>query len=125
MTREEAKELLPIIQAFAEGKEIEYFSNGGIWEDCINPGFYAHVKYRIKQDIKYRPFRNIEECWKEMDKHEPFGWLKDKTGGDLIVITALKDDDIAIGRHNGWDYAGLMREFSFADGTPFGIEEDV
>ena len=28
MTREEAKILLPIIQAFAEGKEIEYRSKG-------------------------------------------------------------------------------------------------
>lgn len=24
----------------------------------------------------YRPFKNQEECWNEMLKHEPFGWVK-------------------------------------------------
>ena len=28
MTREKAKELLPIIQAFSEGQDIEYFDKG-------------------------------------------------------------------------------------------------
>lgn len=26
-----------------------------------------------------------EECWNEMQKHQPFGWLKDKSGNKLII----------------------------------------
>ena len=30
--------------------------------------------YRIKPE--YRPFANAEECWCEMLKHKPFGWVE-------------------------------------------------
>ena len=56
-----------------------------------------------------------------MKKREPFAWLKDKEGGDYIVISNLEGDNITIGRNDGWDLAGLLREFTFADGEPFGI----
>ena len=122
MTREEARDLLPIITAYAEGKPLEYFSKNGIWEDCNAPAFYETVKYRIKPESEYRPFSSIGECWEEMKKHEPFAWLKDKEGGDYIVISNLEKDNITIGSNDGWDLAGLLREFTFADGEPFGIE---
>ena len=32
ITRENAKELLPIIKAYSEGKQVQYF-NGKYWED--------------------------------------------------------------------------------------------
>lgn len=121
MTREEARDLLPIITAYAEGKPLEYFSKNCIWEDCNAPAFYESVKYRIKPEKECRPFKSQEECWEEMKKHEPFAWLKDQESGDLIVITMLRNDDITIGNYDGWDYAGLLRNFTFADGRPFGI----
>lgn len=122
MTREEARDLLPIITAYAEGMQLEYFSKNGIWEDCNAPGFYQNVKYRIKQEKEFRPFKTKEECWEEMKNHEPFAWLKDKEGGEYNIISNLEDNNITIGRHDGWDFAGLLREFTFADGKPFGIE---
>ena len=122
MTREEAKDLLPIITAYAEGKPLEYFSKNGIWEDCNAPAFYESVKYRIKPDGEYRPFKTKIECWEEMKKHEPFAWLKDKEDGHFVFISSLFDDNVSINSHNGWDFAGLLREFTFADGKPFGIE---
>ena len=124
MTREEVKELLPLMTAFAEGKDLEVFTNEGKWVDNNCPNFYPYLKYRIKKDTKYRPFSSIEECWEEMKKHEPFAWLKDKEGGEYIVISNLEDNDITIGRHDGWDFAGLLREFSFADGELFGVKEE-
>lgn len=78
MTREEAKELLPIIQAFAEGKTIQirkygeesYYdstkSNLNFALDCYS--------YRVKPEPQYRPFKDADECWQEMLKHQPFGW---------------------------------------------------
>ena len=81
MTREEAKELLPIIQAFAEGKTIQFRCKTGEWLDIINNEFdfiLSPDDYRIKPEPKYRLFKTQEECWNEMLKHQPFGWVKDE-----------------------------------------------
>ena len=51
MTREEAKELLPIIQAYADGKTIQLFDEGK-WKDVYETDFYGHPdKYRINTDL--------------------------------------------------------------------------
>ena len=78
MDRNQAKALLPIIQAYAEGKEIEIFDcTKKMWETAILPHFDCDsIFYRIKPETTYRPFKDAEECWKEMLKHKPFGWLK-------------------------------------------------
>ena len=123
MTREEAKELLPIIQAFAEGKTIQVWAND-TWQDEEYPSFGELSLFRIKPEPKYRPFRNVEECWQEMQKHQIFGWLKDTDTGGYIIISELDDKDIEISGNNCWDYVGLMKCYTFADGTPFGIKEE-
>ena len=123
MTREEAKELLPIVQAFADGKTIQVWAND-TWQDEEYPSFGELSLFRIKPETKYRPFRNVEECWQEMQKHHPFGWLKDTDTGGYIIISELDDEDIEISGNNGWDYVGLMKCYTFADGTPFGIKEE-
>ena len=124
MTREKAKELLPIIQAWAEGKNIQFLSDGE-WHDIDQADFTCYPdKYRIKPEPKYRPFRNVEECWQEMQKHQPFGWLKDRDTGGYIIISDLDYEDIEISGNNGWDYVGLMKCYTFADGTPFGIMDE-
>ena len=123
MTREEAKELLPIIQAFADGKTIQVWAND-TWQDEEYPSFVELNLFRIKPETKYRPFRNVEECWQEMQKHQPFGWLKDTDTGGYIIISELYDEDIEISGNNGWDYVGLMKCYTFSDGTPFGIKEE-
>lgn len=123
MTREEAKELLSIMQAFAEGKTIQVWAND-TWQDEEYPSFGELSLFRIKPEPKYRPFRNVEECWQEMQKHQPFGWLKDRDTVGYIIISELDDEDIVISGNNGWDYTGLMKCYTFADGTPFGIKEE-
>ena len=63
MTREEAKELLPIIQAWTEGETIEYLDNNGRWVEGDNLSFCSGLeRYRIKPEPKYRPFKTREEC---------------------------------------------------------------
>ena len=76
MTREEAKQILPIIQAFAEGKAIESRCIKGdksLWYDDEDPSFDNDLEYRLKTEPKYLPFKNAEECWQEMLNHHPFG----------------------------------------------------
>ena len=123
MTREEAKQLLPIIQAFAEGKDIQQ-TDGYDWYDLDNPDFMASgSSYRIKPETKYRPFKNADECWQEMQKYKPFGWLKDKNNGHLILITVVGNDTMmALNGRVGLDLLGMMNNYVFADGTPFGVK---
>lgn len=125
MNRQQAKELLPIIQAFAEGKtiqvreDIDWCYLGNETDFDLSP-----QRYRIKPEPKYHSFLNAEECWQEMKKHEPFGWVKDKQDGHYALITAVEDGARATGLNGviGWNFTTLKKYFDFADGTPFGIK---
>jgi hypothetical protein len=131
MNRQEAKELLPIIQAFAEGKIIQIRKHGEEkYYDSTNSNLnfvLDHYDYRIKTEPKYRSFANAEECWQEMQKHQPFGWLKDKKDDHYILITAISNTDVDQVTSNGnisWMFCSISKFYTFADGTPFGIKEE-
>ena len=132
MTREEAKELLPIIQAWAEGKNIQFLSDGE-WHDINQADFTCYQdKYRIKPEPKYRPFKTKEECWQEMLKHQPFGWLKSKKDGRLRCIGEVSWSDefetvhIALSTSESLSRSAnsMFDEYTFADCTPFGAKEE-
>ena len=134
MTREQAKELLPIIQAFAEGKTLQYRVNeeNNEWKDINNPAFNdAPSEYRIKPEPKYRPFKNKEECWNEMMKHKLFGWITNKCQYLLIAcvrqwnIECIPDTGSGVLYSRTLTFAETLEQgYTFADGTPFGIKED-
>lgn len=135
MNREQAKELLPIIHAFAEGKIIQSRRINGMWIDLEKKTALNIIslidepqKYRIKPEPKYRPFKDAEECWQEMKKHEPFGWVKDKGDGYNVMITKVNDDEktdnMSINGNGSWGFQAIMHYYTFADGTPFGIKEE-
>ena len=121
MTREEAKGLLPIIQAFVEGKVIESFAyDTEEWVEINDPSFNLLPKYyRIKSEPKYRPFSTQEECWNEMHKHPDFGWLYYKEKGYYVSIDAMGD---RVGM-NGQKFVEAYSDYTFTDGEPFGIKE--
>lgn len=129
MTREEAKELLPIIQAWAEGKSIQYQTDSKSWSDitkdlypCNHPSLY-----RIKPEPKYRPFKNQEECWQEMQKHQPFGWFRSTCNKNLFNVVCINDECIKIvntlTKYTD-TYSDAFANIEFVDGTPFGIKEE-
>ena len=132
MTREEAKELLPIMQAFAEGKTIEYRESGGAWKVAHTPTWSSCLFYRIKPEPKYRPFKTKEECWNEMLKHQPFGWLKSKKNGRFHCIGEVSWSDefetvhIALSTSESLSRSAnsMFDEYTFADCTPFGAKEE-
>lgn len=121
MTREDAKDLLPIIQAFVKGKTIEFRERGcTLWTESISPIFnFAIFEYRIKPKPKYRPFNDAEECWQEMKTHEPFGWLKDKKTKEYELLRRVAPKDGVIDQ-----YTCVYERCVFSDGTPFGIKEE-
>ena len=120
MTRKEAKELLPVIQAFAEGKKIEYYDDE--WIETSTPVWQVGVKYRIKPELKYRPFKNQKECWDEMLKHQPLGWIKNEYGNIFNIIAIFKES-IKLNECSTY-YSDLCKQFNFIDGTPFGIKKE-
>ena len=128
MTREEAKELLPIIQAWTEGKEIQYRNHYGEWINIKGNEGLSFVNsssnYRIKPKSKYRPFKNQEECWNEMLKHQPFGSLKSKDDEYFCLIGSVNNDTItlAIEPNTYYAYPYIFEHYVFSDGTPFGIK---
>lgn len=128
MNRKEAKELIPIIQAFAEGRTVEFKDRRfkDEWDEMSEfpDSSFKYFEFRIKPKLKYRPFKDAEECWQEMQKHQPFGWVKDKKDGHHALITAVDDDTcgMSLNGNAAWSLSGIMDLFTFADGTPFGVK---
>lgn len=133
MTRGEAKEFYPILQAFAEGRVIECRIKPSVlskswrdfnkWTEMKEIEFWNNREYRIKPEKKYRPFKDVKECWQELLKHQPFGWVKSCASKENMLISAVSFNFCVINGGNcGYDYS--LNKFTFADGTPFGIKEE-
>lgn len=125
MTRNEVKKLLPIIKAFSEGETIQHLDIiNDKWEDVDEFVYHGSVKsYRIKPDSqsKYRPFKNAEECWKEMQKHQPFGWTYDYTNNIWDSIARVTSSGI-IYEEDIMCFEDVFNRVKFADGSPFGVK---
>ena len=125
LTREESKEFLPIIQAFAEGKTIQVQETEGYWRDLDVLHFnYDTYRYRIKPELKYRSFKDADECWKEMQKHQPFGWVIDPSMQYRQVIRlsgcAFYLDEASV----AYEFREVLMNLTFADGEPFGVKQE-
>lgn len=131
MTREILKDLLPIMQAFADGKKIEFSKDGEIWIETETPTWNTDFVYRIKPESKYRPFKTLEECWTEMLKHRPFGWTKSKATGEYVIVGAISEREdkrplITWTTNKGYNFSAedIFNGYTFADGVSFGIKEE-
>ena len=125
--KEEVKSVMNIIQAFADGKTIQAIDPyEDEWVDQAGLNFKAlfEGQYRIKPEQKYRPFANAEECWHEMQKHQPFGWLKgDKCFYNIVSVSNI---DVSMANVSGdivtLDFSDVMEDNTFSDGVPFGVK---
>ena len=126
MNRQQAKDLLPIIQGYVDGKKIEKRPKGRYdveWQETVLPAFNPHTcDYRIKPEPKYRPFKNKEECWQEMLKHQPFGWTKSISEKRFYFISKIDDNGCFFSNNDDVSFKTLFASDKFADGTPFGIK---
>ena len=125
--KEEVKSVMNIIQAFADGKTIQAIDPyDDEWCNQTKLNFEAlfEGQYRIKPEPKYRPFKDAEECWKEMLKHQPFGWVKgDKCFYNIVSVSNI---DVSMANVSGdiviLNFSDVMEDNTFADGVPFGIK---
>ena len=146
MTREEIKRRAELYSALAEGKAIQVQNPvTSKWEylDINKIGeFMEELNYRIKPEPQYRPFKSQEECWNEMLKHQPFGWIYNKNDSCYYCIISVDEDKIELSpemqphsettikeyyMENSYiDFVTALEdyEYTFADGTPFGIKEE-
>ena len=121
MDRNQAKEFYPILQAYAEGRVIECrtkpsalsksWQDMNEWTEMKEIRYWDNIEYRIKPEPKYRPFKDAKECWQEMQKHQPFGWVK--YADKYISISAIDSNN---------DYEIDFDDYTFADSTPFGVK---
>ena len=122
--KEEVKSVMNIIQAFADGKTIQaIYPYDDEWVDQTGLNFKAlfERQYRIKPEPKFRPFKDAEECWQEMKKHQPFGWVKSTLFKDFALVKIVTTLYFEINR-DIIDYKDSLEKFTFADGTPFGVK---
>ena len=140
MDRNQAKEFCPFLQAFAEGKIIETrrrptADNNRVtkdgwfefndWTEMKELEYWVNVDYRIKPEPKYRPFKDAQECWNEMLKHQPFGVVKDKYFANYQThraFTCLITNGCDFGGYEDETFESCFKNLLFADGTPFGVK---
>ena len=124
MTVQEIREAAKVMEAYTNGKKIQYLNDDNEWIDAPNPLFdWDNCVYRIKPESQYRPFKSQEECWQEMHKHPDFGWVI-RSGVYLNISGVYCDTIYTLEDSNGihFDYAFL--ELTFTDGAPFGVKEE-
>lgn len=131
MTREKVKEMLPILQAYAEGKVIECRTKPNAvegtdipndWTEMKEIEFCKNTEYRIKPEPKYRPFKDAEECWAEMLNHQPFGWTKDRNGSRFVIENVDSRGFVEVYDEGTCTFNEVFENRTFADGTPFGVK---
>ena len=130
MDRNQAKEFYPILQAYAEGKVIESRTKPSTvkgtdvpndWTEMKEIEFWNNTEYRVKPEPTYRPFKNAEECWQEMQKHQPLGWVKSTLFKDFDLVQRVTTLYVEINREI-IDYKDALEKFTFADDTNFGVK---
>lgn len=131
MDRNQAKEFYFILQAFAEGRVIECRTKPSTiegkdvpndWTEMKEIEYWNNTEYRIKPEVKFRPFANAEECWKEMQKHQPFGWVN--YNGYRISIATVMRSAVIFTNNKGYNFTfeQVFEECTFVDRQPFGVK---
>lgn len=124
---------MDIISAFAEGKIIQISNERGDWIDMTErdglPMETLEEKpniFRIKPEPKYRPFANAEECWNEIKKHQPFGWLKEEGKDNYRLVGTINNEGLLFINHANnckeLSFLGANKWLTFVDGVPFGVK---
>lgn len=123
MTKETIKSVqdkINVMQAFIEGKEIEYrhicLNN---WADNKSPLWqWGRYEYRVKQK-NYRPFETIDEVFEAMKLHGGILCFDKSTRNPHCLSINTRQVFV---NANAVPFDELFEKYLFQDETPFGVE---
>lgn len=100
-----------------------YIIDNQLYHGCNMENFKMSLNKEITvEDIlsiilepEYRPFKNVEECWEEIQKHNPLGWIRRIEQNEYLFKGYINENV---------DYEHMFNEYIFVDGAPFGIKEE-
>lgn len=130
--KKDINKLMPILQALERDRTIQFAATDEEWVDLDGnkDGLFLETlinspqSYRIKPEPKYRPFKNAEECWQEMLKHNPFGWVKDRNGSKFVIENVDSRGFVEVYDEGTCTFNEVFENRTFVDGIPFGIKEE-
>ena len=131
--KKDIDKVMPILQALEKGKTIQFAALVNEWVDLDGDkdGLLLETlinnpqAFRVKPKSEFRPFKDAEECWQEMEKHKYFGWIKCKdtsVPSKFMIINSVRDKEVSITSGIDFTYSELIECYTFIDGTPFGVK---
>jgi hypothetical protein len=126
----EAEDIVNIVKAYGNGEIIQQCDDEGIYHDVAKLDMAELVTKPCTFKVfkpKYKAFSSVENCWKEMQNHTPFGWIKSKPYKNhdkyaYIQVLDFSDKKWAIKCSNDFkiSFKTAFEEYTFMDGKPFG-----
>ena len=114
MNIEQTKEAIRVMQAFVDGKEVEYERPDGIWMIINSPAWNWHSQdYRIKPTPVLRPWTADEvPLGMQMRKKQDVShrWVVIDTGNELWRQAWLEDFEHSTDKGVTWLPCGVMEE---------------
>ena len=106
--------MLPFIQAYVDGKQIQGMF-GGKWNDMHDQISFDQPadRYRVKPDIEYRPYNHVELIGL-------IGKVVHHIGGARSMITGAYEDRVYC-EGRALTSTGLLENFTFLDGSRCGV----
>lgn len=124
MTKEQTKEAIKVMQAYADGEQIEIYEfSTGRWADTTKPLWnWTSNNYRIKPEPKHRPY-SFEEMCEAVKKHGTLVKLKDHD--NVYNIFEFNWHYVVLKHEIIYPYNELLREVVWLDdNSPCGIMEE-
>lgn len=104
--------------------EIKYSSEMNTFKEHKNREIFADEILSLEvTEPSYRPFRDNKECWDEMQKHQPFGWLINNLSGSYVHPILYCSTLFMFDKDCTDTFDVAFKNYTFADGTAFGIKE--
>lgn len=124
--------MIAVITAHKEGKQIQCRTVIQVGEEAICKEWadlehdkvvwnFGCCDYRVKPEPKYRPYKDIDECFAEVKKHG--GWIR-KGNSEYYQITSVEPKTMTFSGDFLY-HDEIVHCFVWADdGTPCGVKEE-
>ena len=115
MTKEQTIEAIRVMQAFVDGKEVEYsIFNNNVWLTTDEPDWsWVSHTYRIKPTATLRPWNSDEVplgAWMRVKLDPKYRWLLFNVGNDDARRIFFLDNEHSIDKGVTWNPCGVMEE---------------